>query len=64
MAPADEAARLAHDLRSPLVVVEGFAALLAGDEELSDEQRRDYAARIVAAAAELRALVDAAGGSR
>jgi len=63
MSPADDVARLVHDLRSPLVVIEGFAALLAAHEELSDERRREYASRVAAAAAEVRALVDGAASS-
>ena len=54
------AARLRHDLRSPLTVVLGFAELLAGDRVLSEEQRRDYAARLLAAATEMRDLIDSA----
>ncbi len=57
-------ATLVHDLRSPLVVVEGFAGVLAGDDgRLTAEQRADYARRIAAAAAELRERLDAAGGA-
>ncbi len=60
----DRLAALVHDLRSPLVVVEGFAGVLAGDDgRLSAEQRADYARRIAAAAAELRERLDAAGGA-
>ncbi len=55
-------ATLVHDLRSPLVVVEGFAGLLARDDgSLTAEQRRDHAQRIADAAAELRERLDAAG---
>ena len=63
--PGDAAApRLVHDLRSPLAIIDGFAALLARDDgELSAEQRADYAARIRAAAAEMRALIDRAAAS-
>jgi signal transduction histidine kinase len=50
--------RLLHDLRTPLTVVAGFAEVLAGDRDLSDADRREYAARIQAAAAELRAVID------
>ncbi len=63
---ADEAlARLVHDLRSPLMVVEAFATTLAGDEgRLTAEQRADYARRIAAAAQEIRAEIDQAASAR
>jgi len=54
--------KLRHDLRSPLVVIGGFAQLLAGDRELSDADRRDYAERIKAAAEDLSSIVDRALG--
>ena len=63
MADADapnEQSRLRHDLRSPLTVVIGFAELLASERELTDEQRRDYADRVLAAGLEIRALIDGA----
>ncbi len=60
---ADAVRRLCHDLRSPLAVVEGFAALLARDEgALTAEQRSDHLRRIADAAAELRERLDAAEG--
>ena len=59
---ADRLRTLRHDLRSPLVLIDGFAQLLAADRELDDDLRRQCAERIRAAAAELRALVDAAAG--
>ena len=49
--------RLRHDLRSPLVVIGGFAGLLASDRDIDPEERRDYAERIQRAAAELEQLV-------
>ncbi len=49
--------RLRHDLRSPLVVIGGFAGLLASDRAIEPEQRRDYAERIQRAAAELERLI-------
>jgi signal transduction histidine kinase len=52
--------KLRHDLRSPLVVIGGFAQLLAGEGEIAVEDRRDYAERIRRAAEELSAIVDAA----
>ncbi len=54
------ARRLRHDLRTPLTIVAGFAEILAADRPVSDEDRRDYAQRIVAAAEEIRELIDAA----
>ncbi len=58
----DPLGRLVHDLRSPLMVVEGFASLLERDEgKLSADQRADYVRRIHEAAEDMRALLDAAG---
>ena len=54
----DERRRLRHDLRTPLTIVTGFSEVLAADRPISDEARRDYAARIHAAAQELRELLD------
>ena len=64
MTDADEIRRLAHDLRSPLTVVVGFAELLASDRELTDQQRRDYASRILNSGVEMRELIDAYAASR
>jgi signal transduction histidine kinase len=55
----DERRRIRHDLRTPLTIVSGFSEVLAADRPISDEARRDYAARIHAAAEELRELIDA-----
>jgi signal transduction histidine kinase len=55
-----EIGRLRHDLRTPLTVVIGFAELLASDRELTDDQRRDYAARVLHAGVEMRQLIDSA----
>ena len=55
----DERRRIQHDLRTPLTIVSGFSEVLAADRPISDEARRDYAARIHAAAAELRQMIDA-----
>jgi signal transduction histidine kinase len=52
--------RLRHDLRTPLTIVSGFAEVLAGERPLSEAERRDYAARIVKAAQEIRELIDGA----
>ncbi len=50
--------KLRHDLRSPLVVIAGFAQLLSGDREVTVEERRDYAERILRASQELEKLID------
>ncbi|HEV3229612.1 MAG TPA: histidine kinase dimerization/phospho-acceptor domain-containing protein [Solirubrobacteraceae bacterium] len=55
----DDFVTLLHDLRTPLAIVSGFAELLVNNEStLSPEQRRDYTARIAAAARELLGLLD------
>ena len=54
----DERRRLRHDLRTPLTIIAGFAELLASDKPIAEDTRREYAARIQAAAAELRTLLD------
>ena len=55
----DERRQLRHDLRTPLTIVTGFSEVLAADRPISDDARRDYAARIHAAAEELRQMLDA-----
>jgi len=55
-----ELRRLRHDLRSPLMVIGGFARLIAEGDDMSDAERRDYAERIERAAEELRRTLDAA----
>ncbi|MEJ7894048.1 MAG: histidine kinase dimerization/phospho-acceptor domain-containing protein [Solirubrobacteraceae bacterium] len=54
--------KLQHDLRSPLVVIAGFAQLLSGDRPVTDEERRDYAVRILRASEELEQLMNEALG--
>ena len=56
----DGLSQLRHDLRTPLTVVIGFAEILAGNRPLSDEDRRDYAERVLSAAIEIREMIDAA----
>jgi signal transduction histidine kinase len=56
--PDDVRRRLRHDLRTPLTIVTGFAEVLASDRAISDADRREYAARIQAAADEIRTLLD------
>lgn len=59
--PDAQLAKLVHDLRSPLTIAEGFAQLLARDTgALTPEQRADFAGRVAAAMADMRALLDAA----
>ncbi len=54
-------AKLVHDLRSPLMVADGFAQLLARDTgSLTPEQRAEFAGRVQSAMADMRALLDAA----
>ena len=55
----DGLSRLRHDLRTPLTIVIGFAEILAAESPLSDEQRRDLSERVLRAAFEMRALIDA-----
>lgn len=54
----EERRRLRHDMNTPLTIVTGFSEVLAADKPISDEARRDYAARINAAAQELRVMID------
>jgi signal transduction histidine kinase len=54
--------KLRHDLRSPLVVIAGFAQLLTGDRDISEEERRDYAERILRASQEMEQLMSDALG--
>jgi signal transduction histidine kinase len=58
--PSDEdrRRRLRHDLRSPLTIITGFAELLASEKPIAETTRREYAARIQAAAIELRTMLD------
>jgi signal transduction histidine kinase len=60
VADQEEISRLRHDLRTPLTIVIGFAELLASDRELTDDQRRDYASRVLGAGVEMRELIDSA----
>ncbi len=57
---AESRRRLRHDLRTPLTIVAGFAEVLAGERPISDQDRREFAARIQTAAGEIRRLIDEA----
>jgi signal transduction histidine kinase len=57
---ADGLAQLRHDLRTPLTVVIGFAEILSGERPLTDDERRDYAQRVLSAGIEMRGLIDSA----
>jgi signal transduction histidine kinase len=56
----DGLAQLRHDLRTPLTVVIGFAEILSGERPLTDDERRDYAQRVLSAGLEMRGLIDSA----
>jgi signal transduction histidine kinase len=55
---AEARRRLRHDLRTPLTIVAGFAEVLAGERDISDQDRREFAQRIQDAAEDLRKLLD------
>ena len=52
--------KLRHDLRTPLTIVTGFAEVLAADRQISEADRREFAARIQDAADDIRRLIDQA----
>jgi signal transduction histidine kinase len=54
-----EIGRLRHDLRTPLTIIAGFGELLAGEQPVPDDQRREFARRIVDAAEDMRRLLAA-----
>ena len=55
---AEARRRLRHDLRTPLTIVAGFAEVLAGERDISEADRREFAQRIQDAANEIRKLID------
>jgi signal transduction histidine kinase len=56
----DQLGSLIHALRTPLMIVEGFAdALVNRGQTLTEEQRAEYLDRIGDAAREMRELLDA-----
>lgn len=57
--PHERLARLVHDLRTPLTIVQGFAELLErGGASLDDERRTEYLGRIAAAGREMKDILD------
>jgi signal transduction histidine kinase len=54
----DDRRRIRHDVRTPLTIVTGFAEVLAGDRPVSEDDRKDYARRILDAGQEIRAMLD------
>jgi signal transduction histidine kinase len=54
----DDRRRIRHDVRTPLTIVTGFAEVLAGERPVSDDDRRDYARRILDAGQEIRTMLD------
>ena len=57
--PDERLARLVHDLRTPLTIVQGFAELLArGATALDDPRRAEYLGRIAAAGREMKDILD------
>lgn len=57
--PNERLARLVHDLRTPLTIVQGFAELLdRGGATLDDDRRTEYLARIAAAGREMKDILD------
>ena len=62
--PQERLVKLAHDLRSPLVVVKGFVELLATRPDLPEEQRAEFLDRVLTGARELEEILDAERASR
>jgi signal transduction histidine kinase len=57
--PHERLARLVHDLRTPLTIVQGFAELLErGISTLEEERRAEYLGRIAAAGREMKEILD------
>ena len=59
MSSDSEIGRLRHDLRTPLTIIAGFGELLASEQPVADDQRREFARRIVDAAENMRELLAA-----
>jgi signal transduction histidine kinase len=57
--PDERLARLVHDLRTPLTIVQGFAELLdRGGSSLDEARRAEYLGRIAAASREMKEILD------
>jgi signal transduction histidine kinase len=57
--PHERLARLVHDLRTPLTIVQGFAELLdRGSATLDQERRAEYLGRIAQAGREMKDILD------
>jgi signal transduction histidine kinase len=57
--PDERLARLVHDLRTPLTIVQGFAELLErGAATLDDDRRAEYLGRIAQAGREMKEILD------
>lgn len=57
--PHERLARLVHDLRTPLTIVQGFAELLErGSAALDETRRSEYLGRIAAAGREMKDILD------
>jgi signal transduction histidine kinase len=57
--PEERLARLVHDLRTPLTIVQGFAELLdRGHTTLDEERRSEYLGRIAQAGREMKDILD------
>jgi signal transduction histidine kinase len=57
--PDERLARLVHDLRTPLTIVQGFAELLdRGSATLDDARRSEYLGRIAQAGREMKDILD------
>ena len=57
---AETRRRLRHDIRTPLTIVAGFAEVLSADRQITEQDRREFAGRILEAAGEIRRLIDEA----
>jgi signal transduction histidine kinase len=57
--PHERLARLVHDLRTPLTIVQGFAELLErGMSSLDEARQAEYLGRIAAAGREMKEILD------
>lgn len=58
--PHERLAKLVHDLRTPLTIVQGFAELLdRGHTTLDEDRRSEYLGRIAQASREMKDILDA-----